>query len=91
MTMNEITTTARNYREIQAMIKELEAEAESLKQTMIREMDARQEEELAAGEYKIRYMVYESSRIDTTALKKALPEVAEQFTKKTAATRFQVA
>ena len=90
MTMNEITTTARNYREIQAMIKELELEAETLKQAMIREMDSRKAEELIAGMHRIKYTVYESQRIDTTSLKKHVPEIAEQFTKKTTATRFQV-
>ena len=88
MTMNE---KAREYRELQAMIKELEAEAEALKQAMIHEMDVLKVDTLHAGEYTIRWSIYESSRLDTTALKKALPEVAAQFTKQATATRFQVA
>ena len=84
-------TKAREYRELQAMIKEMEAEADALKQQMIAEMDAQNVEELAAGEYTIRWTLYESSRLDTTALKKALPEIAAQFTKLTTSTRFQVA
>ena len=91
MTTNDIISTAREYRELQAMIKDLENEADALKQTMIREMDNRQVEKLAAGEYEIRYQLVESSRLDTSALKKALPDIAAQFTKLTTSTRFQVA
>ena len=86
--MNEL---ARAYREIQAEIKGLEEQADALRQQMIAEMDARKVEALDAGEYTIRWSIYESSRVDTTAFKKALPEVAAQFTKQTTATRFQVA
>ena len=89
MTMYDITTTAREYRELQAQIKALEAQADTLKQTMIREMDARQTEKLAAGEYTISYTIYESARVDTAALKAA--GLYDDYTKKTAATRFQVA
>ena len=67
--LTTITATASEYREIQAMIKELEAEADALKQTMIAEMDARNLEELAAAEYAIRWSLYESSRLDSKKLK----------------------
>ena len=86
--MNEL---ARTYREIQAEIKGLEEQADALKQQMIAEMDTRKVEVLEAGEYTIRWSIYESSRVDTTAFKKALPEVAAQFTRQATAIRFQVA
>jgi len=54
MTNIEMTVTARTYREIQAEIKELEAQADALKQTMISEMDTLGVEELTAGEYTVR-------------------------------------
>jgi predicted phage-related endonuclease len=91
MNITEMATTACAYREIQAEIKALEEQAEALKQQMIREMDSRKLEALEAGEYTIRWSLYQSSRLDTTALKQALPDVAERFTKQTTATRFQVA
>ena len=91
MSTNELTTTARAFREIQAEIKALEEQADALKQQMITEMDARKVEALEAGEYTIRWSIYQSSRVDTTALKVALPDVAARFTKQSTATRFQVA
>ena len=36
MNITDITTTAREYRELQAQIKELEAQADTLKQIMIK-------------------------------------------------------
>ena len=48
-------------------------------------------EEVHAGEYKITRKAVTSSRIDTAALKKALPDPAQQFTKTSTARRFCVA
>ena len=48
-------------------------------------------EELRAGEYKITWKPVESSRIDTAALKKAMPQIAEAFTKTTTTRRFCIA
>ena len=91
MKIMEMANAAREYRELQAMIKELEAEADALKQQMIAEMDARQVDELAAGEYTIRWTAYESNRLDGKALKEELPEIADRYTKIATSTRFQVA
>ena len=87
----QLETTAREYRELQASIKEMQEQAETLKQAMIKEMDARQAEKLQAGAFEIRYTLVESARLDTTALKNELPEIAAQFTKTSTSTRFQVA
>ena len=48
-------------------------------------------ESIQAGEYKITWKAVTSSRIDTTALRKALPDVAERFTRDTTTRRFCVA
>ena len=91
MSTIEMTVTARTYREIQAEIKELEAQADALKQKMITEMDARQVEELAVGEYTIRWNLYESNRLDTAKFKADHADLYAAYTKTTASTRFQVA
>ena len=88
MTMTEL---ARAYRELQAMIKELEAEADILKQSMINEMDEAQADTVTAGEYTIRYSLYEGARLDSTKLKNEQPDVYAAYTKSTVSTRFQVA
>ena len=48
-------------------------------------------ETLVAGEYKITWKNVTTARIDTSALKKALPEVATAFTRETTVRRFCVA
>ena len=48
------------------------------------------EETLIAGPFKIDWKTVVSSRIDTVALKKALPDIAERFMKQTTTRRFCV-
>ena len=48
------------------------------------------EELLTAGVYKVSWKTFTSSRVDTTALKKALPDIAAQYTKQTTARRFSI-
>ena len=91
MSTNDLTTTAREYREIQSMIKELEAEADALKQTMIAEMDARKVDALDVGGYTIRWSLYESSRLDSKALKAECADIYSRYAKRTTSTRFSVA
>ncbi len=45
---------------------------------------------LLAGAFKVTWKAVTSSRLDSTALKKALPEIAERFTKQTTTRRFCV-
>ena len=85
MSMNEMESKIRELRQLQNLIEEAQAEAEAIKAQM---GDA---EELRAGEYKVTWKAVTASRLDTAALKKALPEVAERFTKTTTSRRFCVA
>jgi predicted phage-related endonuclease len=91
MSTIEMTGTAREYRELQAAIKELEAQSDALRQKMIREMDAQQVEEMTAGEYTIRYALYESARLDATRLKKDHAVLYSHYSKKSVSARFSVA
>lgn len=89
MSTTEITSKVRELRELQALIEEAQAEAETIKDTIKAQMGDC--EELRAGEYKITWKPVESSRIDTAALKKAMPQIAEAFTKTTTTRRFCIA
>ena len=89
MSINEMEAKARELRQLQALIEEAQAEAEALKDAIKDAMG--DSESIQAGEYKITWKPVKSSRIDTAALKKALPDVAERFTKETTVRRFTVA
>ena len=89
MSINELEAKARELRQLQALIEEAQAEAEAIKDALKAAMG--DSESIQAGEYKITWKAVTSSRIDTTALKKALQDVAERFTKETTTRRFCVA
>ena len=89
MSINEMEAKARERRQLQNLIEEAQAEAEALKDAIKAAMG--DSESIQAGEYKITWKAVTSSRIDTAALKKALPDVAERFTKETTVRRFTVA
>ena len=80
-TIHEILDLKRMREELDAAITTLE---DSIKAVM------GDEELLTAGAYKVSWKTFTSSRIDTTALKKALPEVAAAYTKTTTARRFSI-
>jgi predicted phage-related endonuclease len=89
-TIETISKAARDYRELQTMIKELEAEADAIKAVMISEMEKQNTDTLKTDIFTIRWTAYNSSRVDTSALKKELPEIAARYTKTTEARRFQI-
>ena len=85
MSINEIESKVRELRQLQALIEEAQAEAETIKAYM------GDSEELRAVEYKVTWKAVTASRLDSKALKAALPEVVERFTKTTTTRRFCVA
>ena len=54
-------------------------------------MSANELETLTGADWKITWKTVTSNRLDTTALKKALPDVAAQYTKTTTCRRFVLA
>lgn len=88
MSVAEVTALCREYKELQRMQEDLSAELEAVRERIREAMQGA--DVMSTGEYKITDRVVTSSRLDSTALKKALPEVAAQFTKTTQARRFTV-
>ena len=74
--------------ELHRMKEELDAEITAMEDEIKRVMG--EEETLHAGAFKVSWKAFTSSRVDTTALKKALPQIAEQFMKQTTARRFSI-
>ncbi len=91
MGTQELTAKVREIKELQQLIEEAEAEMDALKDQIKAEMESRSVEELTADVFKIRWTTVKSSRFDTTAFRKAMPELAEQFTKDTTCRRFVIA
>lgn len=88
MNINQIMAELAQYIRMQ---EEAAAMVESLKDQLKERMTAAGVESLAGSEHKATYKAVTSSRVDTTALKKELPEIAARYTKTTTARRFTFA
>ena len=86
--MNNLCDLCKNYRELQRMLEAVQAEMDEIKDMIRAQMG--ENDVVVAGEYKISNKLVESSRLDSTALKKALPDVAARFIKTTTIRRFMI-
>ena len=89
MSTTELERKVRELRQLQQLIEEAQAEAETIKDAIKAHMG--DSEELRAGEYKITWKAVKSSRLDAVGLRRALPDVAAAFTRETTTHRFCVA
>ncbi|MBQ8506927.1 MAG: hypothetical protein IJ466_05815 [Clostridia bacterium] len=90
MSMKDLETKARELRELKRMREELDGEIDAIEDEIKAHMTATDADTLTAGEYKITWKLVSSSRIDTAALKKSMPELAALYTKTTQSRRFCV-
>ena len=74
----------------ETMMEEIKAEADKIRNSIKAEMEAREVEELIAGQYIVRYTSVLSNRFDSTAFKKVMPELYKAYTKQTASRRFTI-
>ena len=74
--------------ELKRMKEEIEAEIAAAEDEIKGVMG--DEETLLAGAFKVDWQTVITSRIDTAALKKVMPEIAERFMKQTTTRRFCV-
>ena len=90
MATNEIISKLNELTELRKMAEDLNAEIEAIQEAIKAHMTEADTDTLTAGQYKVSWKPVTSTRIDTTALKKALPDVAAAYTKTTTARRFSV-
>ena len=74
----------------EAMMDELKAEADAIRNSIKAEMEARDVEELIAGQYIIRFTSVLSNRFDSTAFKKIYGDLYKAYTKQVASKRFSI-
>lgn len=85
MDINAIMAELAQYTRLQ---EDVAAMVEALKDQLKQYMDENQLETLTGNEHKATYKTVTSSRIDTAALKRNAPDIAELYTKTTATKRF---
>lgn len=91
MSTNEMEIKVKELRVLRRMADELAAEIDSIQDSIKVHMDAEGMDTITGSDWKVTYKAVTSSRLDTAALKKSLPELAAQFTKQTTTRRFCVA
>lgn len=74
--------------ELQSEIDTLTAQADTIRDAIKKELEARNLDELEAGEHVVRWKPIISSRLDGKALKADMPELYTQYCKPTEARRF---
>ena len=90
MSQEEIITTVGELQELRRMQEELEAEIEAAQERIKTQMLVNGAETLTAGAWKVSYKAVTSSRFDSTAFRKAMPDLAARFTRSTTTRRFTV-
>ena len=91
MSTIEITSKIEALKELEALIEEAKAEAETLRDEIKAEMLNRNTEEMEAGQYIIRWTSVLSQTFDTTSFKKVYGDLYKEYTKQTASRRFSIA
>lgn len=84
----EITAKLTELQELKRMQDELTAEIDAITDAIKTYMGT--DEILLSGPFKVTYKPVTSSRLDTTALKKDLPDIAARYMKTTTIRRFTI-
>lgn len=90
MSSKEIVSKIEALKEWEKLAAEAAAEIEALKDSIKAEMNARNLEELAAGQYIARFTVVVSNRLDTTALKRENNTLYQRYLKQSTSRRFSI-
>lgn len=91
MLAKNLDSQIHELRELRRMADELAAAIDTIQDAIKAEMTAASVDVLTGSDWKAVWKPITSSRIDTAALKKALPDLAAQFTKVSTVRRFSVA
>lgn len=90
MSRNELIAKIEALHELEELIEEAKAEADSLRDSIKQEMMERETEELTVGRYIIRWTSVVSNRFDTAAFKKVYGDLYKSFTRQSASRRFTI-
>lgn len=91
MATNEIISKLNELSELRRMADELNTEIEAIQDAIKAHMTEADTDTITAGAFKVTWKAVTSTRIDTTALRKDLPEIWQEYGKTTTTRRFSVA
>ena len=91
MSISELDMKVKELRELKRMADELAGEIEALQDGIKAHMTEQNTYTLTGTDWKITWKAVTSNRMDTTALKKELPDIAARYTKASVSRRFTLA
>lgn len=91
MTDKMIDNRVKKIQSVEAQVKELEAQAESIRAELKADLEGKNLEEYNTGCFIVRWKEVITARLDTKALKNALPDVVASFTRESRSRRFTIA
>lgn len=91
MTDKMLDNRVKKIQTLEAQIKELEKEADAIRAEIKADMEAKGEDEHNTGNFILRWKEIITSRLDSKALKAALPDVFDAFSKESVSRRFTIA
>lgn len=90
MATNELISKLNDLAQLRRMADDLDAEITAIQDEIKAHMAAAQTDMLTAGAFRVVWKSVTSTRIDTAALRRELPEVWQEYGKTTTAKRFTV-
>ncbi len=87
----ELDSKIKELRELRRMADELQQEIDGLTDQIKAEMTARNVDTLTGADWKATWKAVTTNRLDSTALKKELPDIAARYTKASTSRRFVLA
>ena len=91
MTNKQLDNRVKKLQSIEAQMKELEEQADAIRAEIKADLEAKGEEEHDTGSFMIRWKEIISRRLDSKALKAALPDVFAAYSRESTSRRFTIA
>lgn len=86
----EIISKIEELKELEALIREAEAEVEKIKDDIKKELTEQNTEEMTVGRYIVRWSKVATERFDSKRFKDMMPEAYKLYTKVTQSRRFSI-
>ena len=91
MTNKQLDNRVKKLQGIESQMKELEEQAEAIRAEIKADLESKGEDEHDTGSFIIRWKEIISRRLDSKALKAALPDVFAAYSKESSSRRFSIA
>ena len=91
MTNKQLDNRVKKLQTLEAQVKELEAQAEAIRAEIKADLESKGEEEHNTGIFIIRWKEIITRRLDSKALKAALPDVFNAYSRESSSRRFTIA